>query len=616
MKMRFNFDSFNARHTPEDKVAETFIDNGYYSRLCGLNHTLLLGPRGCGKTTLLKMLTVTARRTWEQRNSDAPLPDVAFTAIYIPMDVHFQDQLSQIKTSAVTDPSLLDVVSRAAVTISAQQAAIESLLDRVACEKLSDAERESNLAFKLINAWHLPDDIPSLGVVRLLLSERLVRLGELVGQLRVAQMTSSSLPDWIHLDLLTCLNFACDAFDTSFGLDIKSRWALCFDELELAPSWLVATLFSDLRSSFPRLLLKLGTSPNPSNLGSGTGSALNDFDPIKLWAPPLKQRRKFCRALSEQVIAKRISTDLTPEQLLGESDWFGDDEDIVPEIEGPKRYERGSEEWQTLRDEAREDPTLRSYLISKGIKPADPSPPAGQLRDTVLRKIKPLVFIRRNFSKYDPDTKKRVRKPRKIRSEFFGVPAVFDISDGNPRFLKRIFEEMCAQAGAQPDNQTNVERNKQSRILNLISLQFHNYVRGIPGSQAKIDGNDVYLFSMLHSIGKFFSTKILLGEFSADPVSSFLVSTDLPPNLLRLLEAAAEHAAIIRLDAAETPYDSKLINRRFRLTYLLAPLCQLPLRNYSAVPLQTCLKKYPPLKHLAEKPKSKSSTQEPELFHS
>jgi hypothetical protein len=254
------------------------------------------------------------------------------------------------------------------------------------------------------------------------------------------------------------------------------------------------------------------------------------------------------------------------------------------------------------------------------VDPDDPSSDAGQLRDTVLRKIKPLVYFRRNFSRYDAAQRKRVRKPRKLRSEFYGVPAVFDISDGNPRFLKRIFEEMCAHARLDTSAAPTVDRNAQSRILNLISLQFHNYVRGIPGSQSKVNGQHVYLFSMLHSIGKFFSTKILLSDFSADPVSSFVVNKGLPEELLRLLELAAEHAAIIRLDAEEVPYDPHIINRRFRLTYLLAPLCKLPLRSYNSLSLTKCLQAYPPLRHLAAKRKTPrggiEQASEPELFES
>jgi len=119
---------------------------------------------------------------------------------------------------------------------------------------------------------------------------------------------------------------------------------------------------------------------------------------------------------------------------------------------------------------------------------------------------------------------------------------------------------------------------------------------------------------MLHSIGKFFSTKLLLEPFSADPVSGFVVTSDLPAELIRLLTIAAEHAAIIRLDAAEAPYDPDIRGKRFRLSYLLAPLCQLPLRNYNAVSIRKCIANYAPLKSFAQPRPTQDDSGEPDLF--
>jgi hypothetical protein len=113
--------------------------------------------------------------------------------------------------------------------------------------------------------------------------------------------------------------------------------------------------------------------------------------------------------------------------LLGESAWFGDDDDASPQQAVAKPYERGSEEWQVLRAEAEDDERCD---VTSPIKASIQQTRVRlrQVRDTVLRKIKPLVFFRHSFSKYDPARGRRVRKPRKIRTDFFGVPAVFDIS--------------------------------------------------------------------------------------------------------------------------------------------------------------------------------------------
>jgi len=399
------------------------------------------------------------------------------------MDVHFQDQMERAEAAFASLPQLKDRISQAAVTVTAQLACIECFLDRIKCEKLTDPKKECALATKLIQTWYLPAQVPSLLILRVSLRERMVRLAELVNRAVARNLVGDDLPNWVFLELLTSTSFACEAFDTAFDFDLRSRWALCFDELELAPKWLLDLLFRSLRSTDPRILFKLGTSPHPNISTPGHASALNDFDPIKLWAPSMQNRRRFCEQLAQQTISQRLNESVTPSALLGESALFGDDEDESTNITA-RPYGRGSEEWQLILQESQTDNTLSQYLQDKGIDPTDPSPPPGALRDSVMRKIKPLVFFRHNYSKYDNSRNKRVRKARKIRSEFFGIPAVLDISDGNPRFLKRIFEEMCAAAKRNESGKLIVEKNSQSRILSLVSLQFHNYIRGIPGSQS------------------------------------------------------------------------------------------------------------------------------------
>ena len=53
-------ESFNARNYTPAQVAATFIPNDDYRLLWRNEHTVVLGPRGSGKTTLFKMLTVQA----------------------------------------------------------------------------------------------------------------------------------------------------------------------------------------------------------------------------------------------------------------------------------------------------------------------------------------------------------------------------------------------------------------------------------------------------------------------------------------------------------------------------------------------------------------------------
>ena len=57
-----------------------------------------------------------------------------------------------------------------------------------------------------------------------------------------------------------------------------------------------------------------------------------------------------------------------------------------------------------------------------------------------------------------------------------------------------------------------------------------------------------------------------------------------------LLEKAAYQGAIILVDNNDDAFDFSVRGKRFRLTYLLAPLFKMPLRNYNEVRLSECLK--------------------------
>ena len=59
------YESFNARNYTPSQVAETFIPNDDYESLWLNQHSVVLGPRGSGKTTLFKMLTVPGIYKWD-----------------------------------------------------------------------------------------------------------------------------------------------------------------------------------------------------------------------------------------------------------------------------------------------------------------------------------------------------------------------------------------------------------------------------------------------------------------------------------------------------------------------------------------------------------------------
>jgi predicted AAA+ superfamily ATPase len=114
------YDSFNARHLSHADVAHTFVSNSDFFSIAKNNHTVVLGPRGCGKTTMFKMLTTPALKNWIPKTiEEAKLKEgLPFVSIYIPSDELWKKQLDGFKESLSNNPDLFKAISSALITLN------------------------------------------------------------------------------------------------------------------------------------------------------------------------------------------------------------------------------------------------------------------------------------------------------------------------------------------------------------------------------------------------------------------------------------------------------------------------------------------------------------------
>ena len=91
MEKIIQFESFNARYLSYEQVADVFIPNQAFRELLAVNHSVILGPRGCGKTTLLKMLNLSAFTRFKRVKGFTE--EIPFLAIYIPTDKQWESQI-------------------------------------------------------------------------------------------------------------------------------------------------------------------------------------------------------------------------------------------------------------------------------------------------------------------------------------------------------------------------------------------------------------------------------------------------------------------------------------------------------------------------------------------
>ena len=282
----YPYESFNARNYTPAQVAETFIPSSESSDLWKNEHSVVLGPRGSGKTTLFKMLTVQALYSWNGLDAERLRTNRPFTAIYVPTDMHWHRQLKHAEEQLTKAPRFSLAASRAAVTTNILLATARTFQDRMALEAKPSPESESRLCSLLGQQWRLPKAIPCIDVIVLALKARIAAIRLTVNQAIFLNSTDeqlTDLPECYHLDYLAELDVACTAFDTICCPRSTQKWAICLDELELAPEWLQNLAFSQQRSTEERFLIKLSTSPIPKALGLTEARPKQDFRLICIW---------------------------------------------------------------------------------------------------------------------------------------------------------------------------------------------------------------------------------------------------------------------------------------------------------------------------------------------
>jgi energy-coupling factor transporter ATP-binding protein EcfA2 len=206
------YESFNARNYTPKQVSETFIRNRDYDDLWRNEHTVVLGPRGSGKTTLFKMLTVQAIYSWKDQMAAGLRKERPFTAIYVPTDMHWHHQLKHIQEHLKEAPRFSAVASRAAVTTSILMAIVKTFLDRLYYEGLQNAENEANICRGLIKEWLLPPTLPCLTLVVLALKARISEIRRTINQIVFQHHTDAqitNIPNYFHLDYFATMDFAC-----------------------------------------------------------------------------------------------------------------------------------------------------------------------------------------------------------------------------------------------------------------------------------------------------------------------------------------------------------------------------------------------------------------------
>lgn len=569
------YSAFNARFLSPSEIAESFIPTPQFKVLLKTSHAILMGPRGCGKTTLLKMLTSDALSVWRQKliesndSSNYTSPD--FIALYIPSDTRW---LQEIKSTSTTYGSDSEKLQRLLVVLSIlKQWAIQ--FEKIVA---NDLAAHTNLAESFIDCWGLVDAAPRFIDIKNSIESM---AADIRGYINVGN--TEAIFERYKLRFFSSLIDVCticaDLYDAQFGA-VQVKWAICFDELEISPRWMRTELIASLRSVDHRILLKLTWSPLMPEATDGGPEVMQDVDIIRLWYSHISDAKSFCKNLADSVVRN-----LTDGKVISAQDMLGRSI-FAEESDSELDYERGTDFYNAMIEVAKFDTSLKQLLISHKIDPDDPFTPSQQLRNTFFRKLKPIVLLRDYFNS------KFGRRSRKQLLLYCGLDMVFAMSEGNPRRLIKILSDIVdfglKESRKDVEDFFTVKYHEQASTLSSLSNQFLDYIKAIPSNLYA--PSDISLFDFVQVVGKYFSSRLIDGPITLDPVGSFVVGKEAAERFKNIIQIGLSSGAIIYVGSSPHEVARTIVGSKFRLTFLLSPALKLAVRNYKEVSLDTCFK--------------------------
>jgi len=583
MKTETIFPTYNARHNSPKEVAESFIWSESFGKLIQNNHSVILGARGCGKTTLMKMLTLPALHTWKGENSENIKNEISFYAIYISTDIYWDVKNQTYSSQLMQFGNFSELVSRFSVATNVFTSLCDTFLNIIEFELgINDEDKEFELCKNLITAWKLNSVIPKIKHVKEALNIRIDEVNQMIQKLIFNYENNAKIPnpDYFSLSFETSIESIIPIFERIYNIENNKKWALCFDELEFAPLWLQSELFISLRSRKQFIIYKLSASPilslelENSLKGAYRATSGNDYELIKMWN--LSDHEEFSKKLIKSLLEKKYP-------LANVNNYFGSNEIYNGDS---KSYEKGSDFYKQMVELIKKDDAFKEFLKNKKVKLSNPIPIDDNQKNTLHRKIKPIVYYRNAFIS-ENRIKKGNNKPdlrsRKTNDLVFGIEVLSKICDGNPRWLIGITNSILSKS-----DEKGADKNIQYKELLAASLRFKNVIANIP-----VGNNKLTIIDIIDKIGSYFKDQILGHQFKMDPKGTFVVDEDdaiIPNNIIELLEKGISQGAFILLDSNDDFFDFEVRKQRFKLSYLFYILYNLPLRKYNKVNLIECLK--------------------------
>ena len=253
-------------------------------------------------------------------------------------------------------------------------------------------------------------------------------------------------------------------------------------------------------------------------------------------------------------------------------------------IEGKEKYNNESHYIKQIRELLIKDTSFKQFLLNKGINIKNPLPKSEDQKDSIFRKIKPVVYFRNYFiDKNSGNSKPSLKTKHKAINLYNGIELLSKICEGNPRWIIVLTNSILLKS-----DQIYAKDNVQYDEIMKISNRFINSIENIP---LKLKSSELSMSVFIDKVGAYFKDQLLGSKFNIEPDSTFIYDDKniTSEDYKNIIEKGLFQGAFILVENQNENFDFEINNKRIKLSYMYYPKYRLPIRKSDAVSLSTIL---------------------------
>ena len=472
------YNRYNARRSTPAQVARDFIPPDHYATLRDtIDPQLVVGPRGIGKTTLLKMLLPEAIDAWKSPEAESARQRIGFTGVFVAADKMWAGQFDQLAEPLRGDPLRVEarqIFARAAFAYMALSSFAATAAYRCRPDgdtssfrwvKMGTAEEE-RLAALIAPSWLAHPATSTFSGLSEQMQDRLAALGQLMVTAGLPGVKTTDLrrllrTRMLRIDFFTAAVRFIDAFNRAVG-EQEEPWVLLIDEFEFLPPGAQSLLGAGFQGRDPRLSYKVSLAPY-TGLKPFRGSDLDDWDQIQLLPPQNPADDRFTREL----LKRQLESGDRPERLLrgrgfesGGKNSFRPRSKNATEIAKLAALDAGFEQWLKR--------TLKGLSIEEAAE-------SRKLRKLLTRAM-PLVRLRLEYHKAQDRRQAEPQTGQPVSTLYCGLRNIYAISEGNPRWIKALAHALRAHRGR---GAQTITPTAQSHAIGEVAYKLYNKLKAV-----------------------------------------------------------------------------------------------------------------------------------------